>query len=265
MASESVTSHAIVLRTVPYRDADLIVMLYTRERGRVSALARAARKSRKRFGAALQLFTVSNVSLSRRGGDLWTLKTATSVHSFADLAHDMARFAHASYGTELIRELTALEQPDDRMFDLVLSLYVELKQRDASSLVLRAFELEVLSLVGLAPVLERCVGCGLRDLDERGTILDPNRGGVCCTTCAALSRDVGVRQLSHGALCILQALKHVDTLAEARSIEVASRADANEARDTLVALITRHIGKPLRSLEFIVKVSAAARQRRGDG
>ena len=270
MTREAVTTEAVVLRTVAYREADLIVTIYTRDRGRLSALARSARKSRKRFGACLGLFTVSRVDLtSRRSAELWTMASAQLVRTFGTLASDMACYAHASYGTELARELTPVEVPDERVFDLLIELYNELESRGASVTMLRAFELQMLELVGLAPVLDRCVGCERGDIDSRGTVLDPARGGVCCSSCAAFARTVGVRPLSSGARRVMLAAQSARTLAAARELGAGpekspapTAAHLAEARDCLVSLILGHVGKPLRSLEFIAKVSGAAQARR---
>lgn len=264
MARESLTSPGIVLRTVPYRDADLIVTLFTEARGRVSALARSARKSKRRFGSSLRLLTISEMELTRRGGELWTLGSARMLTSYADLATDIASFAHASYGTEIVRELSAAEQPDPRVFALLVELYRELEERGPLPLVLRAFELEMLALAGLAPVLDTCVGCGRGDIEGRNAVLDPNRGGVCCGSCAAISRGLGVRPISHAALHVLRAAQRVTSLQAARDVSVAEPGAALEARDTLVALVLMHVGKPLRSLEFIAKVSGATRHRERD-
>lgn len=264
MARESLTSPGIVLRTVPYRDADLIVTLFTRARGRLSALARSARKSRRRFAGGLQLLTISDMELSRRGGELWTLGSAQMRRTYADLASDIAGFAHASYGTELVRELSAAEQPDERVFDLLVELYEELHERGPLPSVLRAFELQMLALAGLAPVLDTCVGCGRGDIDGRAQVLDPNRGGVCCGSCAALSRGLGVRPISSAALSVLRAVQRSPTLGSARAVQIPEPGAAAEARDTIVALILMHVGKPLRSLEFIAKVSGSARHRARD-
>lgn len=263
MARESLTTPGIVLRTVPYRDADLIVTLYTRARGRLSALARSARKSKRRFAGSLRLFTISDMALQRRGGELWTLGNATSRQSYADLATDIASYAHAGYGTELVRELSAAEQPDERVFDLLVELYAELHERGPLPLVLRAFELQILAMAGLAPVLDRCVGCGRDIVEDRDAVLDPGRGGVCCPACAALSRGMGVRPLSHEALDVLLAVQTVPSLRAARSLPTPDVGAANEARDILVAVLLMHIGKPLKSLEFIAKVTGASRHRQG--
>jgi DNA repair protein RecO (recombination protein O) len=262
MARESLTTEAIVLRSIAYGDADLIVTLYTRGRGRLSALARGARKSTRRFSGALGLFTVSSMQLrGRPGGELWTVHSAEPVRSFAHLATDMGAFAHASYGTELARELTAAEQPDELVLDLLVELYQVLAEHGPSAQLLRVFELRLLGIIGLAPVLDRCVGCGTEAVDGRGVVLDSARGGVCCAACAALARQVGVRPLSGPARRILADAQAAPSLAAARG-QSPNPEVAAEARDALLSIVLGHVDRPLRSLEFIAKVSGAARARR---
>jgi DNA repair protein RecO (recombination protein O) len=259
---EALVTEAIVLRTIPYGEADLILTLFTRARGRLSALARAARKSMRRFSGALDMFTLSSLHLrGHTGGDLWTLESAQPVRTFASLALDMGAFAHASYGTELLRELSPAEVPEEPALDLLLALFAELEAHGAHAQVLRAFELALLDVVGLSPVLDRCVGCGVTELDGRGMLLDPARGGVCCASCAALARQPGVRPLSGPARQALARAQAAPDLAAARMLAPEAEA-ATEARDAMLALLLGHVGKPLRSLEFIAKMSGAARARR---
>ena len=280
-ARPALTTEAVVLRSSPYRDADLIVTLYTRERGKLAAIARSARRSKKRFGGALGLLTLSRVEIRRSSGaELWTLQSAAMLRSFATLATDMAGFAHASYGTELVRELTAAEEPDERILALLVELYATLAERGVSVAALRGFELRLLDLIGLAPVLDRCVGCGRDDLGggEGDVLFDPVRGGVVCDSCRA-GADLGaapsmaspalaprgggasVRRLSGPARAALVAAQRADSLADARRAWPATTPPeaAREARDTALSLILAQVGKPLRSLEFIAKVSGAQR------
>ena len=252
-----------MLRAVPYGEADLILSFYTRARGRLSALARAARKSQRRFSGALDMFTLSSLHLrGRPSADLWTLEAAQPVRAFVSLALDMGTCAHASYGTELLRELSPVEAPDEPALDLLLALFSELEAHGAHAQVLRAFELALLDIVGLSPVLDRCVGCGATELDGRGMLLDPGRGGVCCASCAALARQGGVRPLSGPARQALARAQAAPDLATARLL-TPDAAAAAEARDAMLSVLLGHVGKPLRSLEFIVKMSGAARAHRG--
>jgi DNA repair protein RecO (recombination protein O) len=252
---------AILLRSIPYRDADLVVTLFTREHGKVSAMARGARRSNRRFGARLALFTVGSAKLTSRRGELWTLAGYDVTADFTGIAADIAAMAHASYGIELVRELTAAEQPDEAVLDLAIELFHTLAARGASPSVLRAFELRLLEHVGLQPQLDACIGCGqggetTADLGDPGTVLDGVRGGVACPACAI--SGVAVKPLSAAALELLRAARAAERLVDAP----ADGGDgAAEARDAMLAMLLAHIGKPLRSVEFIVKMSHAARVR----
>jgi DNA repair protein RecO (recombination protein O) len=247
---------------VPFRDADLIVTLLAREQGKLSALARSARSSRRRFGGGLGSFTLSRAELtSRRTGDLWTLRSAEPIRLWPALAADVGSMAHAGYATELVREVSPPEQADPGLFDLLVELYDTVAARGPVPAVLRRFELALLEQVGLAPVLDRCIGCGSHDparLDAPGAVMDPSRGGVACAVCAAGSRGAGVKMLSAAARAHLQAIAAAANLAEAAGVGCAV-VDARDARDALLATVLAHVGKPLRSLEFLAKLSGGPR------
>ncbi len=256
MATEQ--SDAVVLRSVPYRDADLVVTLLTRDHGKVSAMARGARRSRRRFGAALALFVLGRAELRRsRGSELWTLASFDALQDYSRIGADLAAMAHASYGVEIARELLAAEQPDPEVLDLLVELFSVLADRGASPMMLRAFELRLLTYVGLGPSLERCVSCGseaTEDIDARGVVLDGARGGVMCEACAIEGK--ASKPLSAAARALLVAAAGAPDLASAHAGEQGTRAAA-EARDAMLAMLLAHIGKPLRSVEFIAKMSGA--------
>ncbi len=258
MTLEEPTTDAVVLRSVNFRDADRIVTLATRDLGRISAMARGARRSQKRFGGALGLFTVSRVELRRRpGAEMYTLVSATPERAYLELAADVIAMGHASYATELVRELGAPEQPDPGVFALLVELYDTMASLGPSVSMLRAFELRLLAELGLAPVIDSCIGCGVADADDldRGAVFDPVRGGVACARCAPDSRTLGVRPLSGAARALLCAAREAATLADAHDRGADPGPAAREARDALVGCIQTHLGVPLRSLEFLGKVA----------
>jgi DNA repair protein RecO (recombination protein O) len=252
----TVSSDAVVVKAVPYGDADLIVTLYTRARGKLSALARGARGSRRRFAGGLGTLVVSRVELRPRpASELWVLDAAAPIETFPAVAADLVALAHAGWATELVRELSAAEQPDEPVFDLLVELYRLLAARGPSTSALRAFELTLLDHAGLAPVLDRCIGCGTDDpaLLDDGAVLDPARGGVACRRCAALATGAGVRPLPREARAVLRAARAAPSLAAAHD-GGKPPPGAREAREALVAVLLAHIGKPMRSLEFLLKI-----------
>jgi DNA repair protein RecO (recombination protein O) len=244
-----------VLRLVAYRDADWIATLYTRGHGKVSALARGARSSRRRFGAALGHLAVSRFGLERRRGELWTLTSAELRHDFTALAADLGSYAHASYVIELLRELAPPEVAEPALLDLVIALHHSLVAHGPRPAVLRAFELHLLHAIGSAPVLDRCVACGRDDDLAEGAWFDPSRGGVLCRACGALGRGPGLRPLPGPARAYLLAARSVEALADARDLDAGAEAgDPAAARDAVIGMITHLLGHPLRTLEFLAKV-----------
>jgi len=245
----------VVLRLVPYRDADWIATLYTRGHGKISALARGARSSRRRFGASLGHLVVSRFEVERRRGELWTLTTAELRQDFTALAGDLASYAHASYIIELVRELTPPEVPDPALLELLIAVHASLAAHGPRPAVLRAFELRLLDELGSAPVLDRCVACGRGDGLDDEAWFDPSRGGVLCRACGALGRGPGLRPMPGPARAYLLAARAVDALEDARDLDATAEAgDPAAARDAVIGMITHLLGHPLRTLEFLAKV-----------
>src|SRR5678815_1396171 len=93
----------VVLKTTPLRESDLLVVLYTDTHGRVSAVARGARRSQRRFAGALSLLVLGRYQLGRPPrGELWALESADVVREWTQLASDVIAVAHASYVAELV-------------------------------------------------------------------------------------------------------------------------------------------------------------------
>jgi DNA repair protein RecO (recombination protein O) len=247
-----------VLRAQPYRDSDLIVTLFTEELGKVSALARGGRRSQKRFAGALGQLVVSAFELSRSPrAELWTLESATVEREWMDLSLDVAAVAHASYALELVREMLPSETPEPEVLALMVELWDSLRIA-ASAAALRYVEHALLAVAGTAPSLRSCAACGRSLDDEDACLFDPARGGAVCSTCAPQSRGAGARPLGAAARRYLAAIAQVDSIAAARQLEGQLEVDPGEraaARDAMLAMIRVLVPHPLKTVEFIAKLS----------
>ena len=160
---------------------DRILTLFTREYGKVSAVAKGARRGKSRLSGATDLFTHSRLLLGT-GKNLDVISQCEIAHSFPELRLDLERLARATYFCELLDRMT-LERDamtSQELFDLTLSA-LRLLQRADGYLdgVVHAYELHLLALIGYAPVLDRCVKCG--ELLERRQIgFSPSLGGTLC-------------------------------------------------------------------------------------
>jgi DNA repair protein RecO (recombination protein O) len=253
----------VVLRTAPLRESDLLVVLYTDAHGQVSAVARGARKSRRRFAGALSLLVLARFQLGRRPrGDLWSLESAEVVQEWTAIATDVVAVAHASYVAELVGALLPAEAPEPHALAIVVGLWDALAAGGPSPSALRTVELGLLALAGHQPALDRCAACGEPDLAQ-GAVFDPERGGAICRRCAARSRATGVRPLDPATRAYLQAAAAIEAPIDARALDHDPRftpVDRAAGRDAMVAMVTRLADKPLRSLEYLAKLGAASRR-----
>jgi DNA repair protein RecO (recombination protein O) len=241
---------AIVLRAVNYGEADRVVTLFGRATGRVSALARGARKSQRRFAGGLGLCSVGEVSLRERSGaDLFTLESFEVRASHASFGSDVARMAHAAYVAELVSKLSAPRQADIAVYDWLATFLDLLDAEGATAERLRVFELGLLGRLGFGPMVEACGACGGArsgppPVDYRW---DPERGGVVCRACGRTGRPM--REQVRETLVRLAST----SLADASSEPVPP--DINRGcREALLEIVKHHISGPLHSLEFIAKL-----------
>ena len=255
----------VVLRTTPLRESDLLVTLYTDVHGKISAVARGARRSQRRFSGALSLLVLGRFQLGRSRGELFALESAEVVREWTKLSSDVVAVAHASYVAELVGAMLPPETPDPAALELVCALWDSLADAGPSPGALRAVEFALLDLAGHRPAIDRCAACGSEDL-EVGAVFDPVRGGAICRACAGISRNPGVRPLEPGMRAYLSAIETFETLEAARAVDTDpqfSAADKHAARDVSIAMVTGLVGRPLRSLEYLAKLVAAGRRSEG--
>ena len=250
----SLSTPAILLRAINYGESDRVVTLIGRTTGRLSALARGARKSQKRFGGGLGLCSVGAAALRERAGaELLTLEQFDLEESYASFATDLARMAHAAYVAELVSKLCAPRQAETEVYDWLHAFLGALDQQGASAVRLRVFELGLLARLGFGPMVDSCAVCGGARFPpgvppaEVGFRWDPGRGGAICRACGQRGRPI--RPVVRLALAGW-AGQRVD----APGLEDVP-ADVNRgARDAIAEILKLHMSGPLQSLEFMSKM-----------
>jgi DNA repair protein RecO (recombination protein O) len=237
---------AIVLRAVSYGEADRVVTLFGRTTGRVSALARGARKSQRRFAGGLGLGSVGEISVRERAGaELLTLESFDVTASHGSFGTDVARMAHAAYVAELVSKLCAPRQVELAVFDWLATFLDLLDAEGASAERLRVFELGLLGRLGFGPVVAACAVCG--DADAADYRWDPDRGGAVCAGCGRAGRPLRRE--------VRETLARLAERPLAGAAALALAPDINRAcREALLEIVKHHITGPLHSLEFIAKL-----------
>jgi DNA repair protein RecO (recombination protein O) len=240
---ERFVEEAIVLSSVDFGEADRVVTLFTRGRGRLTAFAAGARKSKKRFAGALELGTHLKVQLVERGGDTCRMDSADIVESFFALRDDLPRISRAMYCLELCRELTRDHEPHVPLFECLVAYLGELDARRAGPTSLIKFELDALMMTGFQPRFAPCAICGGPTGDRPR--FDPDAGGVTCDSCAHRSpAGLPVSAEVVNALAKLQGGERTPLSPEIRA----------RCRELLNVFIAHHLGRRLKSVDFMHQV-----------
>ena len=187
-------THAIVLRRRDYRDADRILTVFTPTYGKLELIAKGVRKTTSRKAGHLELFGHSILVLAK--ARTWDIITeASGVDSFTALRADLDKISHASYLCELIDSFTQTDDENQPIWDLLLAALHTIDEareptgRDSDAhLLLRWFELHLLSLAGFQPQLFQCLECG-EELQPVLNSISLAEGGVLCPNCAQGRRD----------------------------------------------------------------------------
>jgi len=153
-------SEAIVLRTYPLREADLLVTLFAREEGKIRGVARAAKRSKRRFGGALEPLTwVRAYYDDREGQDLARLDSCDILESPLSAPMDYPRVVALEHMAETLDELLPDREANDAIFRLAISVLHELRS-GSIWMPLTYFQLWLVRLVGFLPELSECIACG---------------------------------------------------------------------------------------------------------
>ena len=180
-------SDALLAGRTRYRDSDLICTLLCRRAGKVSVIARSARNSRKRFGAALDFFVLGRAMIRpTASGSLARLERFEGVEDLsAQLTPCASRMAAASYLLEVSREMWPEGQREPQLFELILEGLRSLAADVAHpAQLLASFELHLMREVGLMPTLNHCVCCGRAIAGNETADFSLTEGGVRCDQCS---------------------------------------------------------------------------------
>ncbi len=179
---------------MPYGEADVVVTLFTEALGRVSAMARGARRSGKRLGGALEPVHGVRVELDERpGSDLATLHDARVLRARTFLTTDLDRLDAAGHALRWVRRAAPPRKPEPELWAEVVDLLDHLDDRTdavAPRTHLAASGLRILVALGWGLQLESCVRCGRACGAERAAFVDAARGGLLCRACGGSGRVV---------------------------------------------------------------------------
>jgi DNA repair protein RecO (recombination protein O) len=240
-------SDAFVLRTYTLGEADQIVVLFTRELGKIRAVARRSHSPRRHTASYYQpLLWLHAIFFGRPTQALFRLNTVDLVQSFRQLHEDFGLLRCGLYLTELLDAATQEREPVPELFTLFHETLTQLAQTSPPAMVLRRFELQVLMAIGYAPQLLHCARCA-RDLQPHERTFSPHLGGLLCQSCTPAVRQTFA--VSAATLDVLQQAMASDP-ADLPVLEV-DPAGHQELERLLHTHLTACLGRELKSYAFL--------------
>lgn len=242
---------AIVLRRVEYGDYDLIITLFTPDQGKLSVIAKSAKKSTKRFPGILELFARLEVVFNRgRRKGLAMLQEAGLTAPFFHIRESILKTAYASYWAELLNLWLEEGQAQPELYELLAFVLDDLDQgRTSPGILSLLFQLRLLALAGYRPNLEQCSLCRCDPACklESHVFASLSKGGIVCCDCA--HEEIKTWRLSKGSVKQLRWLESGDP-ARARRLKFSAQTLA-EGQAFLEAFVPYHLGREPRSLKFL--------------
>lgn len=244
---------ALTLKKHPLGEADLLVTLYTPDRGKLRAMAKGARRPTSKLVGHLEPLTQVSLSLAQ-GRNLDFITQVQVVGNLAALKSDLNSIAKGLYVAELLDGFGAEASPNANLYHLAIETLESIGLHPDSAWPLRYFELQLLQLSGLMPELHCCVDCR-KPLSPGQHRFSPDVGGTLCAECNPAGARV--RPLSLQALKVLRLLQR-GRLAEIVSLRVSSPL-AQELQSLLTTTVTYWLDKGIRSSSFLERLQRESR------
>lgn len=183
-----IEGEALVVRTVEFGEADVIVTLVTEPVGKVSAIVRGARRGSKRVGGALEPVHTLYAMLEDKGGELATVKEARVVRARSRVTSNLDALEAAGVALRWARHTFPPRTPEPEGWRVLVELLDTLEEGTLPpQRALAAAGLAMLSALGFALELERCVVCGRECPPGKASCVNPARGGLVCRACGGAS------------------------------------------------------------------------------
>jgi DNA repair protein RecO (recombination protein O) len=239
---------AIVIRSVDFSETSLVVTLFTREFGKISALAKGGRRLKGPFESALDLLALCRIVFLHKSSEALDLLTeAKLLRRFRPSRRNLSGLYAAYYVAELLGALTDEDDPHPKLFDLADETLAALGEGEPVAKRLVRFELGALGLLGHRPSLDACVECGAAVAPAGRVAFGLLDGGVLCENCRVERKQV-VR-VNAGVLRTMAQLAELDGSTWKR-MEIDPRS-LGEMRGLLNSYFTHLLGRRPRLHEYL--------------
>lgn len=238
-------TEAIVLRRTDFGEADRLLTLFTRDFGKLKAIAKGARKPQSRKTGHVELFMRTKFLIAK-GQDIDIITQAEMVEAYPALREDLVRTTYASYALELLDRFMVEEDRHSDIYDFLAEALAWFARHDDLLLAARYYELHLLAMAGYKPQLFQCGSCG-EAIVEQDQFFSAEMGGLVCPNC----REVDRRARPISAVSV-KVLRYLQTRSwEAVKALKLKRPIHHELETILHYYLTYTLERNLKSIEFL--------------
>lgn len=176
-----INTQGIVLRRNPFNDSDVMLTIFTKSYGKVSAVAKGAQRQKNRHLFTSQIFSYNSYVL-KKGKELFMVNQSESIKSFYDISKDFESFSYASFIVKFVEQNSEEGQPNINAFELLAkSLFLLSQGVENKLLVLCSFILKYIDYIGYKPEVNICTVCGEKNWNYAHFSIE--NGGIVCDKC----------------------------------------------------------------------------------
>jgi DNA repair protein RecO (recombination protein O) len=240
----------IVIREVNVGEADKIITLLTKQKGKITVSAKGARRPKSSFAAGTQFLSYSDFMLFS-GKDMYSLNSCDIIEPFYEIRNDMEKLTYAAHFVELVNDTVQENQPAGKVLQLFLNtLHMLAKTQKQPELLARIFELRLLTIDGYTPYVRGCTVCGRDDCESYSFSF--LKCGLICDCCS--NQDPFAIELSSGSI------KALTYIVYSKIEELFSFNVSQEVLDELEKIMRRYLRERLEKdytkLDFLKQLKA---------
>ncbi len=243
-------TEALIIRSKKYMEANSILTILSKERGKIIAIAKGSRKTGSKLRGGVQPFTVNEMLLAE--GRNWDVVSQSHcVEAFTPMHEDIKAITAAAYWGELLDVFTVPGETDEEIYNIALAGFHVLNLSTSESTV-RAMEIKLLDVLGFAPCLDKCVICGREITGADKVYFSAPSGGSVCQNCTSSDRTLRVVEFSHEALNVWQQMMKME-LGKSGRVKMTFRGSAI-LENVLALFLLEQTEYPTKSREIMLRM-----------
>lgn len=238
-----IRTEGIVIKTINYGEGSKILTIYSRSNGKISVMAKGARKTKSRINAVTQVFSYGEYGIFLpNSNQMGTLNQGDISLHFTDIFQDIEKTAYAAYIVELVDKLTEANEPNPFLFQQLLASLELINQGKDMEVITRIFEMKMFLASGYRPNLHSCVLC---DSQDNLNFFSIHHGGLLCNK----HENEQSITLQQGTIKLLRLFEGID-IRRLGNIDV-KNSTKTQLQHVLQAFYDEYIGIPLKSRNFL--------------